>query len=237
MDSQDVAGRRAAQGCNRAKLGSRTCKRETAGRKPKASLWGSVLVDLPTSNRTSRQPRRAPSCGLPRGPGRGETHQVPWQHSLFPGCRPATSTLVSTPSGAGLILLDRFRRAKAHNQAPLRRLAWAFAGSRSPAVLRRQAITFGVCGRLASLPSSTRSSGADHGRYPPAMGVSGRCSPPPGGRMQRGWAAFIARSLARRTAPWETQWGQLDRSLEAPLALPAWSLAAGERFGAPLPFR
>ena len=71
-------------------------------------------------------------------------------------------------------------------------------------------------------------SGVDHGRYPPATGVRGRCSPPPGGRMQRGRAAFIARSLARRTAPWETQWGQLDRSLGALLAQPAGSLAAGD---------
>ena len=197
-----MAGRRAAQGCNRAKLSSRTCKRETAGRKPKAALWGSVLVDLPTSNRTSRQPCRAPSCGLLRGPGRGEAHQVPWQHSLFPGCRPATSTLVSTPSGAGSILLDRFRQAKAYNQASLRRLAWAFAGSRSPAVLRRQAITSGVCGRLASLPSSTRSLG---GRPRPLSARNGRARP----LFTSTWGAHAARAGGvYRPKP-----GAADRSL------------------------
>jgi len=41
------------------------------------------------------------------GPWRGHLPQVSYQHDLFPRWRPATFTLVSTPSGAGLLPFSR----------------------------------------------------------------------------------------------------------------------------------
>ena len=50
------------------------------------------------------------------------------------------------------------------------------------------------------------------------------------------FGGYAARSLPRRTAPWGTQWGQLNRSRVAPPALLAGAYAAGKRFGVSLPF-
>jgi hypothetical protein len=108
-----------------------------------------------------------------------------------------------------------------------------FRGDQKPRCLHGSGQRSGVCGRLALLTFPTRSSGAGHGRYPPRNGacavaghlhLEGVCSA--GGRPS-------ARSLARRTAFWETQWGQLDRSPGALPVKPAGSLAAGDASALP----
>jgi hypothetical protein len=52
---------------------------------------------------------RSPWCANADGwaPWRGHLPQVSYQHDLFPRWRPATFTLVSTPSGAGLLPFSR----------------------------------------------------------------------------------------------------------------------------------
>jgi hypothetical protein len=87
---------------------------------------------------------------------------------------------------------------------------------------------------MASTPS--RHSGASQGRYPPP-GVTGPRYPPPWACMSQSAAASRPGRHLWRTAPWGTQWGQLDGPTPVCPKLQASSVgAAGAgRPKAPLP--
>jgi hypothetical protein len=147
---------------------------------------------------------------------------VSCKHNLHPRWRTATSTLVIASSAGGFTPIHLFRLVNAYSQAAT---ALRLGLGRGTEVLLSRGSghqfwlwmvgfatiivqTFGRRLRLISASGCCSTAGLVHS--------GGIC-----GGVWRPWARF----LLLRTAPWETQWGQLNRSRVASWALPgerAW---------------
>jgi hypothetical protein len=175
------------------------------------------LERTPMGSQTSQQPAAPPRANL-RAPSGA------WRRRNHPSGSMAAQPV--TPVAAGYV--NSGQRAIRGRFTPLS-LGWArlhgdslalWRGSEAP-LSHGSGHRSGVCGRLALPTFPTRSSGAGHVRYPPSWACAVAGHPLSGGACSAGGRPHRARSLAQRTASWETQWGQLDRSLEALSAQPA----------------
>ena len=226
------------EGRNEPRWGSRIHKRGAKKVASQKHLSGAVVGASPAGSepagkgvselRQSGAPESLRRANLRAPPGAWRRRKPPWFHgstACYPGGRPATSTLAGASSGEGCPLPNRSLRRGTRPSSGLR-------GELKPRCLTAAGNHSGVCRRLALPTSSTRSSGADHRRHPPLRACAtadhlhsgGACSA--SGRPR-------ARSSARRTAPWETQWGQSDRSREALPVQPARSRATGDASALP----
>ena len=116
-DLKGVSGGLAAQGGNRVDLGGRTCKREANGRKPKATLWGSVPVASAHGQPTGTG---SPAARLPAGSSGGIT----FSDAPPPLC------------AAGLLSSRRpMHHIRAHYTHYSLRCSWEFEGLRAAAVM------------------------------------------------------------------------------------------------------
>jgi hypothetical protein len=118
------------------------------------------------------KPCRAPTCGLLRGHGAGETPPQSGSMTAQPVTRVAAGYVNSGQHAIRGRLAPFFARSGGVSPITKRRFGGSpglSRGSEAP-LSYGSGQHSGVCGRLALLTSSTRSSGAGHGRYPPVKG-------------------------------------------------------------------
>jgi hypothetical protein len=208
-----------------AKVASRSLlSRAVAGASPTGSNPAAKGACELRLSRTLK-PCRAPTCELFRGHGAGETPHTRFHDSTacYPGGGRLRQLWSARHQGQAHSLFRSLGRGNPHNQAPLRRLARAFEGIRSPAVLRQRAPIWGLwtlgsanvpnkilggqprplsahCGRERSLSASTR--GAHAARVGGLVPETWRGGPPSGKLSGGNW-------IGRSGPSWRSRRGRL----------------------------